>query len=59
MCQCLGGLVLQDARARREAGTASADERPDRVMVALLVLVLALIVLGIVALSEGWLPGAT
>ena len=31
----------------------------DRVMVALFVLVLVLVVLGILALSEGWLPGAT
>jgi hypothetical protein len=30
-----------------------------RVMVALFVLVLALIVLGILALFEGWLPAAT
>jgi hypothetical protein len=31
----------------------------DRVMVALFVLVWALIVLGILALPAGWLPGAT
>jgi hypothetical protein len=49
----------QDARTRREAGTPPAGERPMRVMVALFVLVLALIVLGILALFEGWLPAAT
>jgi hypothetical protein len=31
----------------------------DWAMVVLFVLLLALIVLGILALSEGWLPGAT
>ena len=52
--------VSQDARARRETGTPPAGARPmDRVMVALFVLVLVLVVLGILALSEGWLPGAT
>jgi hypothetical protein len=52
--------VSQDARARRDAGTPPAGERPmDRVMVALFVLVWALIVLGILALPAGWLPGAT
>jgi hypothetical protein len=51
--------VSQDARARREAGTPPAGERPMRVMVVLFVLLLVLIVLGILALFEGWLPGAT
>jgi hypothetical protein len=48
--------ISQDARARRTAGTSPAVERPGRVMVALFVLVLAIIVLGVLALS-GWLPG--
>ena len=57
--------VSQDARARREAGTPPTDERPvgwglmDWAMVVLFVLLLALIVLGILALPEGWLPGVT
>jgi hypothetical protein len=50
--------VSQDARARLEAGTPSANERAMRGMVALFVLLLALIVLGILALFEGWLSGA-
>jgi hypothetical protein len=51
--------VSQDARARREAGTPPAHTSIDWVTVVLGVLVLALIVLGILALSKGWLPGAT
>jgi hypothetical protein len=48
--------ISQDARARRTAGTSPVGGRPGRVMVALFVLVLAIIVLGVLALS-GWLPG--
>jgi hypothetical protein len=52
--------VSQDARARREAGLPPAGERlMDRVTVVLFVLAFALIVLGILALPEGWLPGVT
>ena len=51
--------VSQDARARREAGTPPAGERRDRVMIALIVLILALIVLCILAVPAGWLPGVT
>jgi hypothetical protein len=51
--------VSQDARAGREVGTPPAHPSIDWVIVVLGALVLALIVLGILALSEGWLPGAT
>ena len=46
------------ARVGHEAGTSPAGELMDWAMVALFVLVLALISLGILALSEGYLPGA-
>jgi hypothetical protein len=51
--------ISQEARARREIGTPPAHPPIDWVIVVLGALVLALIVLGILALSEGWLPGAT
>jgi hypothetical protein len=50
---------------RREAGTPPAGERPmdwglmDWATIVLFVLLLALIVLGTLALFEGYLPGAT
>ena len=47
-----GRRVPQDAQARRE-------QLMDWAMVALFMLVLALIFLGILALFEGYLPGAT
>ena len=57
--------LSRNARARREADTPPAGERSINrglmgwATVVLFVLLLALIVLGIVALSEGWLPGVT
>ena len=59
------GWMRWGRRPRLEAGTPPAGERPmnwglmDWATVVLFVLLLALIVLGILALFEGYLPGVT